>query len=48
MEEIVKTLAEYSPDADIILEYMFGPDITKELMLDEIHRTVDLMESVQR
>ena len=44
MEEIVAAIAQYSPDADLILEYMFGDRITEEQMHSDIRRVARIME----
>lgn len=43
MEEIVATIAQYSPDADLILEYMFGERITTEIMHSDLRRIAKIM-----
>lgn len=48
MEEIVAAIAQYSPDADLILEYMFGDRITEEQMHSDIRRVARIMEENRR
>lgn len=48
MEEIVATIAQYSPDADLILEYMFGDKITTEQMHEDIRRIARIMAENRR
>lgn len=48
MEEIIATIAQYSPNADLILEYMFGDKITTEQMHSDIRRVARLMDENRR
>ena len=42
-ERLLHTIREYSPDADLILEYSPGPHIGTDLFHDEIRRMMDLL-----
>ncbi len=48
MEEIIATIAQYSPNADLILEYMFGDKITTEQIHSDIRRVARLMDENRR
>ena len=48
MEDIVAAIAQYSPDADLILEYMFGDKITTEQIHRDIRRVARIMEEACR
>ncbi|WP_194610069.1 sugar phosphate isomerase/epimerase family protein [Clostridium vitabionis] len=48
MEEIIATIAQYSPDADLILEYMFGDRISEEQIHSDIRHVANLIEENRR
>lgn len=48
MEEIVAAIARFSPDADLVLEYMFGPRATIDVIHSDLRRIAKIMGENKR
>lgn len=45
MDEILRTIAAYSPEADLVLEYAPGPKVSVERMHSDIRKVADMTET---